>query len=63
MYNFNPYNVFLAISTNIPQRLQTGFVHQGHVFELKVFTEGIWDFYFYQKILFLGVKCSINQSE
>ncbi len=23
MYNFNPYNVLLAITTNIPQRLKT----------------------------------------
>ncbi len=30
MYNFNPYNVLLAIATNIPQRLKTGFVVQGH---------------------------------
>ncbi len=25
------YNVFLAIATNIPQRLKTGFVVQGHI--------------------------------
>ncbi len=31
MYNFNPYNVFLTIATNIPQRLKTGFVAQGHI--------------------------------
>ncbi len=24
MYNFDPYNVLLAIATNIPQRLKTG---------------------------------------
>ncbi len=33
MYNFNPYNVLLAIAINIPQRLKTGFVlqaMQGH---------------------------------
>ncbi len=30
IYNFNPYNVLLAIATNIPQRLKTGFVLQGH---------------------------------
>ncbi len=30
IYNFDPYNVFLAIATNIPQRLKTGFVVQGH---------------------------------
>ncbi len=29
--NFNPYSVFLAIATNISQRLQTGFVLQGHI--------------------------------
>ncbi len=28
---FDPYNVFLAIATNIPQRLETGFVVQGHI--------------------------------
>ncbi len=28
MDNFDPYNVFLAIATNM--RLQTGFVVQGH---------------------------------
>ncbi len=30
IYNFYPYNVLLAIATNIPQRLKTGFVVQGH---------------------------------
>ncbi len=29
--NFDPYNAFLAIATNIPQRLKTGFVVQGHI--------------------------------
>ncbi len=31
MYNFDPYNVFLAIATNIPQLLKTGFVVQGQI--------------------------------
>ncbi len=31
MDNFDLYNVFLAIATNIPQRLKTGFVVQGHI--------------------------------
>ncbi len=31
--NFDPYNVFLAIATNIPQRLKTGFVVQGHIWD------------------------------
>ncbi len=29
--HLDPYNVFLAIATNIPQRLKTGFVVQGHI--------------------------------
>ncbi len=33
--NFDPYNVFLAIATNIPQRLKTGFVVQGHIYHLE----------------------------
>ncbi len=32
MDNFNPYDVFLVIATNIPQRLKTAFVLQGHIF-------------------------------
>ncbi len=31
IYNFDPYNVLLAIATNIPQRLKAGFVVQGHI--------------------------------
>ncbi len=30
--NFDPYNAFLAIATNIPVLLKTGFVVQGHIF-------------------------------
>ncbi len=30
--NFDPYNVFLAIATNIPVLLMNGFVVQGHIF-------------------------------
>uniref|UniRef100_A0A672TDC8 Low-density lipoprotein receptor-related protein 8-like n=1 Tax=Sinocyclocheilus grahami TaxID=75366 RepID=A0A672TDC8_SINGR len=29
--NFDPYHVFLAIATNIPQQLKTAFVVQGHI--------------------------------
>ncbi len=29
-YNFDPFNVFLAIDTNIPVRFMTGFMVQGH---------------------------------
>ncbi len=28
--NFDPYNIFLAIATNIPVQLKTGFVVLGH---------------------------------
>ncbi len=35
MYNFDPYSVCLAIATNIPQRLMTGFVLQGHISDEK----------------------------
>ncbi len=31
MYNFEPYNVLLAIATNIPVLLMTVFVLQGHI--------------------------------
>ncbi len=30
MYHFDQYSVLLAIAANIPQRLKTGFVLQGH---------------------------------
>ncbi len=30
-YNFDPYNVLLAIATNIPVLLMTAFVLQGHI--------------------------------
>ncbi len=33
---FDPYNVLLAIATNIPQRLKTGFVVQGHIYYVNI---------------------------
>ncbi len=33
IYNFDPYSVFMAIATNIPMLLRTGFVVQGHILE------------------------------
>ncbi len=33
--NFDPYNLFLAIATNIPKWLKTGFVLQGHIYITK----------------------------
>uniref|UniRef100_A0A672PIB6 G1/S-specific cyclin-E2-like n=1 Tax=Sinocyclocheilus grahami TaxID=75366 RepID=A0A672PIB6_SINGR len=35
--HFDPYNVFLVIATNIPQRLKTAFVLQGHKCQLNIF--------------------------
>ncbi len=32
MYNFDPYNVLLAIAINIPVLLMTAFVLQGHIY-------------------------------
>ncbi len=38
MDNFDPYNVLLAIATNIPVLLMTAFVLQGHkLFEMSHF--------------------------
>ncbi len=31
IYNFDPFNVFLAVATNIPMLLMSGLVVQGHV--------------------------------
>ncbi len=39
MYPFDPYNVFLAIATNKPQWLKTGFVLQGCIFPKQNFEE------------------------
>ncbi len=30
--NFDPYNVLLAVATNIPVLLMTAFVLQGHIY-------------------------------
>ncbi len=32
--NFEPYNVLLAIPTNILELLKTGFVLQGHIYDV-----------------------------
>ncbi len=34
--NFDPYNVLLAIATNIPLLLMTAFVLQGHLWHEKI---------------------------
>ncbi len=44
MDNFEPYNVFLAIATNIPQRLKTGFVVQGHILAHVIWNSYSFDF-------------------
>ncbi len=38
MYNFDPYNVLLAIATNIAVLLMTAFVLQGHILLTIFFT-------------------------
>ncbi len=38
--NFDPYNVLLAIATNIPVLLMTGFVVQGHIWII-ILTYGV----------------------
>ncbi len=42
MNNFEPYNVLLAIATNIPQRLNTACVLQGHVLALQYLLREMW---------------------
>ncbi len=39
MYNFDPYNVLLAIATNIPVLLMTAFVLQGHICKNETFLD------------------------
>lgn len=40
IYHFDRYNVFLAIATNIPMLLFTGFVVQGHFYSTFIFKIG-----------------------
>ncbi len=44
MYNFDPYNVLLAIATNTPVLLMDGFVLQSHI--CVTFSFGFIDFKF-----------------
>ncbi len=39
MDSFDPYNICLAIATNIPQLLLTGFVVQGHIWVVCLFAD------------------------
>ncbi len=48
MYNFDPYNVLLAIATNIPVLLMTGFVLQGHILTAKYLELNLFFGSFYQ---------------
>ncbi len=41
IYHFDPYILFWAIATNIPQRLKTGFVVQGHIYSYSYQTTSI----------------------
>ncbi len=40
--NFDPYNVLLAIATNRPVLLKTGFVLQGHIYRFPVVKDVLW---------------------
>ncbi len=37
MYNFDPYNVLLAIAANIPVLIMTASVLQGHIYQESLF--------------------------
>ncbi len=43
MYNFDPYNVLLAIATNIPVLLMTAFVLQGHIYMIQTQCFSLFD--------------------
>ncbi len=55
MYHFDPYNVLLAIATNIPVLLMTAFVLQGHILTpttqmcIKIFCRIDLDYTIHQK--------------
>ncbi len=42
MDHFDPYNVLLAIATDIPVRLMTDFVLQGHTYSMNVEYMKVW---------------------
>ncbi len=70
MYNFDPYNILLAIAINIPQRLNTAFVLQGHIWRehrlyLQVFgtislDSRVWDGYRFALALLTGLKVPLG---
>ncbi len=53
-YNFDPYNVFLAIVTHIPQRLNTAFVLHGLISNIYLF--------FFQTKLYNAVNINHSQN-
>ncbi len=52
---FDPYNVFLAIATSMPQRLKTGFVVQGHICESQ--GPSLWCYNIVFELNYYLVKC------
>ncbi len=50
MDNFDPYNVLLAIATNIPVLLMTGFVLQGHIYERTMVLDVLAPKYFVARV-------------
>ncbi len=53
MYNFDPYNVLLAIATNIPQWHKTGFVVQGHILMFVYLLYYLLYFIFFYSFIYL----------
>ncbi len=47
MYNFDPYNVLLAIATHMHVLLMTAFVLQGHMYMRKAICPHIYKVFFY----------------
>ncbi len=60
MDNFDPYKVLLAIATNIPQRLMTDFVLQGHICNIMSTCNS--DFYFTFTFTFMHLADAFIQS-
>ncbi len=54
--NFDPYKVFLAIATNIPQRLKTGFVVQGHIWYSSSTLSCLWQHTYFSCFVYLLIQ-------
>ncbi len=57
MYNFEPYNVLLSISTNIPVLFMTASVLQGHIYKSENHSSTHTSF----SLLFLHPKNNVSE--